>query len=79
MPVSPVLLTESEAAEYLSVSRSFLAQGRMKGGDKYPRFKKLGRSIRYAVADLATWLEGSTCSNTLYPANKETNAQCKPN
>ncbi len=67
LSLSSQLLTEKEAAHYLNVSRSFLAQGRMKGGKKYPPFKKLGRAIRYAVAELDTWVEGTTCTNTLYP------------
>jgi hypothetical protein len=70
MPTPPLLsqlLTEQEAAHYLNVSRSFLAQGRMKGGDNYPPFIRLGRAIRYSLAALDAWLEGKTFTNTLYP------------
>ena len=65
--LSSQLLTEKEAAHYLNVSRSFLAQGRIKGGKKYPPFKRLGRAIRYAVPELDAWVEGTTCTNNLYP------------
>ncbi len=44
------LLTESEAAAYLRVSRSFLAKKRCSGGG--PRFLKFGRRVLYDVVDL---------------------------
>ena len=55
-------LTEAEAAEYLSVSRSLLRQGRMAGDRKGrlsgPPWIKMGsRSIRYLKEDLDQWLE----------------------
>lgn len=56
-----VLLTESETAQYLSVSRPFLRKARM-NGDRTghapgPPFLKAGRMIRYRVADLDQWIE----------------------
>ena len=57
----PHALTEQQAAQYLSMSRSFLRQGRMNGDrdgrTPSPPFLKIGRSIRYLKEDLDTWLE----------------------
>lgn len=60
-PELPHALTEQQAAHYLSMSRSFLRQGRM-NGDRVnrtptPPYYKIGRSIRYRKADLDSWLE----------------------
>ena len=54
-------LTELEAAQYISMSRSFLAQSRLEG-NRYnrtnaPPFIKIGRSVRYLREDLDTWLD----------------------
>ena len=61
--VSPKTLTELEAAQYIAMSRSWLAQGRMRGDG--PPFIKLGRSVRYLLADLDGWLERQRRENTL--------------
>jgi len=54
-------LTEQQAAHYLSMSRSFLRQGRMNGDRENrtptPPYLKIGRSVRYLKRDLDTWLE----------------------
>jgi len=54
-------LTEQQAAHYLSMSRSFLRQGRMNGDRENrtptPPYYKIGRSVRYKKADLDDWLE----------------------
>jgi len=54
-------LTELQAAQYLSMSRSFLRQGRMNGDRENrtptPPYLKIGRSVRYLKEDLDTWLE----------------------
>ena len=54
-------LTELQAAHYLSMSRSFLRQGRMNGDRENrtptPPYLKIGRSVRYLKEDLDTWLE----------------------
>lgn len=55
-------LTEAQAANYLSVSRSLLRQSRMNGKREGrlsgPEWIKLGsRSIRYLKEDLDAWLE----------------------
>jgi predicted DNA-binding transcriptional regulator AlpA len=54
------LLNTAVAAKRLGVSPSFLAKARMKGVG--PRYRKLGRAVRYAHADLDHWL--SACSRT---------------
>ena len=57
----PHARTEQQAAHYLSMSRSFLRQGRMNGDRENrtptPPYLKIGRSVRYLKADLDTWLE----------------------
>lgn len=59
---SPRALSEIEAANYISMSRSFLAQSRMTGHrvgrTQAPPFIKIGRSVRYLREDLDRWLDG---------------------
>jgi len=50
------LLTEREAAKYLALSRSFLAQSRCYGRPTGPPFIRVGRAIRYSLADLDTFI-----------------------
>ena len=56
----PKVFTEREAASYIGMSRSFLAQSRMDGKRENrtsaPPFIKIGRSVRYLVEDLDQWL-----------------------
>ena len=62
-----VLLNTAAAARQLGVSPSFLAKSRMQGVG--PRYRKLGRAVRYAHADLDHWLRGcSRTSTTEQPA-----------
>ncbi len=53
-------LTETEASEYIGMSRSFLRQDRMNGIRENrtpgPKYLKIGRSIRYLKEDLDCWL-----------------------
>jgi len=53
-------LSEKEAATYIGMSRSFLAQSRMDGQRENrtpaPPFIKIGRAVRYLREDLDTWL-----------------------
>lgn len=53
-------LSENQAANYIGMSRSYLAQSRMEGNrDKRtpaPPFIKIGRSVRYLREDLDDWL-----------------------
>ena len=55
-----MLLNTVDAARLLGVSPSFLAKARMEG--KGPRYRKLGRAVRYAPVDLDHWL--LACSRT---------------
>jgi predicted DNA-binding transcriptional regulator AlpA len=54
-------LKEPEAAQYLSMSISFLRQSRMDGIREHrtpgPAFVKIGRAVRYLKEDLDHWLE----------------------
>ncbi len=54
-------LTELEAAKYIGMSRSYLAQARMDGEranrTPAPPFIKIGRSVRYLREDLDRWLD----------------------
>jgi hypothetical protein len=56
----PNLLDEGPAAEYISMSVAFLQAGRCQGttGNRTPTpaFHKLGRLVKYDVADLDAWL-----------------------
>ena len=59
-------LIEAAAAEYISMSVSFLRQSRMDGVREHrtpgPKWVKLGRrSVRYLVEDLDAWLEQHRC------------------
>jgi len=51
---SDMLFTPPEAAERLKVSLSFLAKARVRG--EGPRYRKLGRAVRYSEADLQAFL-----------------------
>ena len=48
------LLTPTEAANFLRLSLSWLAKGRMRGDG--PPYIKLGRSIRYSETALRLWM-----------------------
>ena len=56
------LLTTNEAAEWLGLSPRTLERYRVTG--EGPKFRKIGRWVRYTVADLEAWLEGCTRSST---------------
>ena len=49
------LLTESEAASFLSMSDKWLQNQRWMGLE--PSYVKIGRSIRYRVSDLESFLK----------------------
>lgn len=54
------LLTRDEAAEYLRVTRSYLAHA----GEAGPPYVQIGRLIRYRLADIQHWL----AQHTITPA-----------
>ena len=59
--IVPRAMSEKEAANYIGMSRSFLAQSRMDGRrdnrTPAPPFLKIGRSVRYLREDLDAWLD----------------------
>lgn len=67
-------LTETEAADYLRVSRSFLRQSRMNGNRigraPGPKYIRAGRMIRYAVSDLNAWLEQHSVAPSPAPSEE---------
>lgn len=58
--MTKISLSETEAAEYIGMSRSFLRQDRMNGfrvtRTPGPQYLKIGRAIRYLKNDLDSWL-----------------------
>lgn len=61
---SPVrqLLNNDEAADMLGISRRTLPIWRVQG--RGPRFVKIGRLVRYELAELNAWIESNTHANT---------------
>lgn len=58
-PAQKHLLNEAEAAAFLDVSQQTLAVWRSTGRYKLP-FTRIGRSIRYKLADLEAFIESRT-------------------
>lgn len=58
-------LTNAEAAEFLKLSPRTLEKQRVIGGG--PRFRKFGRRVVYAIADLEIWSAERTCETTSDP------------
>jgi excisionase family DNA binding protein len=56
----PLVLTTRQAAEYLSLAETTLEKYRVYGGG--PLFVRLGRAVRYRLADLDGWL--ASCIRT---------------
>ena len=56
----PLVLTTRQAAEYLSLAETTLEKKRVYGGG--PLFIRLGRAVRYRLADLDAWL--ASCIRT---------------
>nr|ART39205.1 H120 [uncultured bacterium] len=69
-PAQPVrYLTNDEAAEFLRLSPRTLEKQRVIGGG--PRFRKFGRRVMYAVADLETWADARSFEATSDPEYAE--------
>ena len=68
--LQPCLLSEKEASHYICMSRSFLRQARMNGnrlnGTPAPPFIKIGRTVRYRLDDLNSWMESFARLTNLY-------------
>lgn len=62
-PDTEQLLTETEAAELLSLSVRTLQAWRYSGSG--PRYCRLGRPIRYRRADLLAWIEARTPASSV--------------
>ena len=56
------LLTNSQAAAILGLKPNTLEIWRVHG--KGPAFRKIGRCVRYAEADVLAWIEAQTCTST---------------
>ncbi len=65
---TPTLLTEAQACLYLSVSRSFLARGRMDGPRQGhappPPDVRIGKMIRYEVEAPDAWIAAHRCESS---------------
>lgn len=55
-------LTTEQAAAYVGLAKNTLDRWRWSGDG--PRFRKLGRSVRYTRADLDAWLDACATSST---------------
>ena len=62
-------LTNDEAAEYLRLSPRTLEKQRVIGGG--PKFRKFGRRVMYAVADLDAWAADRRFETTSDPDSAE--------
>ncbi len=62
-------LTNDEAADYLRLSPRTLEKQRVIGGG--PKFRKFGRRVMYAVADLDAWAEARSFESTSDPEYAE--------
>nr|WP_295742448.1 helix-turn-helix domain-containing protein [uncultured Acidocella sp.] len=65
---SPFLTTD-QAGRYLGLSRQALEKMRRQG--RGPRYRKHGRYVRYHIADLDSWSESRSRSQTRDPARIE--------
>jgi len=60
-----VFLNNDEAAQFLNLSPRTLEKQRVIGGG--PRFRKFGRRVLYAVADLELWANARSFETTSDP------------
>ena len=62
---TPLIVDEKTAAKMIGMSTSFLRQSRMNGNRKNrapaPPWIQIGRSVRYSVEDLDTWIMEHRC------------------
>jgi len=57
-----VLLTEAQAADFLSLSMRTLQAWRVRGGG--PLFVRCGRAVRYRLRDVLAWIDAKTVTST---------------
>ncbi len=55
--LSQKLLVTKQVADLLGISASTLEKARSTGIGNYPPYIKVGRCVRYRLADVLTWLE----------------------
>ena len=60
------MLTTGQAAELLSIEPRTLESWRLRGVG--PRYRKLGRLVRYSQRDLVEWTDAQTRTSTTAPA-----------
>ena len=60
-----LFLNNEQAARFLNLSPRTLEKQRVIGDG--PRFRKFGRRIVYATADLEAWADARTCESTSDP------------
>jgi hypothetical protein len=51
------MLTEKEAGALIGMQAQTMAKWRMSGNPKAPAFVKIGRSCRYKLSTLKTWMD----------------------
>lgn len=68
-PAQTRYLTNDEAAAFLRLSPRTLEKQRVIGGG--PRFRKFGRRVLYAVADLEAWADSHSFEATCDPEYAE--------
>jgi predicted DNA-binding transcriptional regulator AlpA len=56
------LLTNVQACELLGLKPNTLEIWRTQG--KGPKFRKIGRAIRYVESDVIAWIDAQTCTST---------------
>lgn len=61
-------LTTEQAAQFLGVARRTLEKRRVIGGG--PRFRKFGRSVRYAIEDLREFADRDVRTSTSDPGGQ---------
>jgi len=64
-------ISEIDAARYIGMSRSWLAQARMNRNPDAPPYLKIGRSVRYLVDDLDEWLVRQRQQSSTIDSNSE--------
>jgi Helix-turn-helix domain len=68
-PVLPVFLTATEAAGFLRISPVTLSRWRIGGCG--PAYRKFGRRVVYAHADLTAWAEAQRWASTSEPKRRD--------
>ncbi len=62
------LLNEAQASELLQIAVRTLQRWRVAG--QGPKYKKLGRAVRYRLGDLHDWMDSLTVSSTSQEAGQ---------